>query len=355
MTSSSSSAKRPRVDNSAYWDGLSTTYDKDVYSSFDEDQSGTVRAALRTCRDAANCAIDFGCGVGKYSRALSDSFRGVMSVDLSPALVAKAEERAVAAGCTNLAFASGDLTANKSRGGKSRLASFREQVTDVISSTLSSQQQPTPPVFVFGVCANVLLSPDRDVRLKILKTMHDCLAPGAKALFVVPSLESRLFVESLLLQWDAEAAADEGLLAVRMESGTDSRGRSVRRKLKIDDVVGGVLPCGVSATYHYLQLQLEAELGEAGFSVRQGAQGAPAAAAGRKKSKPAAAAAAAATTTTTTRKSGSSHQQSQEDLPLGIHRCEYDWDTEFAEQPPKWMLEEHVTKPFDWVALAQRV
>ena len=58
----------------------------------------------------------------------------------------------------------------------------------------------------FCVCANVLLSPDAACRNGILATIRATLGAGGRALFVVPSVESRLYVEYLLRRWDGAAA-----------------------------------------------------------------------------------------------------------------------------------------------------
>ena len=73
----------------------------------------------------------------------------------------------------------------------------------------------------------------------------------------------------------------------------------------LDDLLNGVLPAGETATQHYLKEQLVAELGQAGLRVRS------------------------------------------------IEKVEFSMRTEFSE-PPKWMGEERIGRPWDWMAVAEK-
>ena len=119
-------------------------------------------------------------------------------------------------------------------------------------------------------------------------------------MLVAPSLESSLFTEHLLRKWDDEAAQTEGLSAKRIR-----REGSRSRKLSLDNVLNGEIPTGGTVTQHYLKDQLALELGEVGFSM------------------------------------------------CSISKCLYDHTSEF-ECPPKWMKKDYVSRPWDWIAVAEK-
>ena len=131
-------------------------------------------------------------------------------------------------------------------------------------------------------------------------------------MFVVPSLESRMWVEQLFRLWDKDDALAEGLAgdggrfpSVQKKTRRDNSSQTVRSRMGLDDLLNGVLPAGETATQHYLKEQLVAELGQAGLRVRS------------------------------------------------IEKVEFSMRTEFSE-PPKWMGEERIGRPWDWMAVAEK-
>ena len=174
------------------------------------------------------------------------------------------------------------------------------------------------------MCANVLLSPDAACRAGILKTIRATLGARGRALFVVPSTESRLFVEYLLRRWDAASADSEGLAKTRMTVADSSGGgggggagssgggtprakkRARTRRVALRDVLAGVLPAGATPTQHFLRAQLVAELGLAGFAT------------------------------------------------VEVRKVEYKLETEFT-GAPAWMTAPHISRPWDWMAVAEKM
>ena len=151
-----------------------------------------------------------------------------------------------------------------------------------------------------GVCANVLLSPCASTRRAIIKTVASTLEVGGSCLFVVPSLESRMWVEHLFRLWDGGRFP-----SAQKKSKRDSASETMRSRMDLHDLLNGVLPAGETPTQHYLKEQLVAELGQAGLSVRS------------------------------------------------IEKVEFSMKTEFPE-PPKWMGEERIGLPWDWMAVAEK-
>ena len=313
-------AKEKIVDNAGYWDGLGSSiaqYDEDVFSSFDECESSVLRDAVERHADrAAGVALDIGCGPGLYLQALASRFAHVVGFDLSPNLVTLARRRMALQGVRNVSVAVRDLSA-----GRSLRGAVRAKVPAALRKTAPS----------FAVCANVLLSPDAACRAGILATIRATLGQGGRALFVVPSVESRLYVEYLLRRWDADAAEKEGLARARMTvadsasstttssasakasagngngNGTPrAKKRARTRRVGLRDVLAGLLPAGDTPTQHFLRDQLVAELGEAGFRA------------------------------------------------VAVKKVEYKFETEFADAPA-WMRKAHFSRPWDWMAVAEKM
>ena len=136
-------------------------------------------------------------------------------------------------------------------------------------------------------------------------------------MFVVPSLESRMWMEHVYRLWDEHEAATEGLAGDGGRFATEQPApkkkskservsqRKGRSQMTLDDLLNGVMPAGETPTQHYLKEQLVAELGQEGLIVRT------------------------------------------------IDKVEYSMTTEFP-QPARWMEEQRIGRPWDWVAVAEK-
>ena len=136
-------------------------------------------------------------------------------------------------------------------------------------------------------------------------------------MFVVPSVESRMWMEHVYRLWDRDEATTEGLAgdsgrfggqqpAPKKSKANRASQKAVRPQMTLDDLLNGVMPAGETPTQHYLKEQLVAELGEEGLLVRK------------------------------------------------IEKVEFSMKTEFP-QPAKWMGEERVGRPWDWMAVAEKI
>ena len=84
-------------------------------------------------RDGSGVALDFGCGVGRLTRAMAEFFRQAIGVDISPTMIRKAQELNSDLG--NCCFVSND---------KPQLQEFRDGQFAFIYSSIVLQHIPPP-------------------------------------------------------------------------------------------------------------------------------------------------------------------------------------------------------------------
>ncbi len=251
--------------DAGYREQVGDDYGREIFDSARQDRSGVIEGWLEEYADPRAVACDFGCGVGYYLPRLARRFRSVYGVDFAESLLRQA--RARCRGLENVHVVRADLA-------RPRL------------------NLPIPKVRL-AVCANVLIGADAAVRRSILRTLHRHLLRGGHALFLVPSLESALFANQRLVEWNSRRGfdPDEALAA-----GIPPTGRSARELLQ------GLVRIEEVPTRHYLREELLVWLEAEGWRVKS------------------------------------------------CEKVEYDWDTEF-EKPPRWMGE---PGPWDWLLVARR-
>jgi SAM-dependent methyltransferase len=230
-----------------YWERIGDRYEKEIFSSSRADTGGAIRRRLDELADSRAVAADFGCGVGHYLPLLARRFRVVHGIDFADSLLDQARER-------TQRFANVSIHRANLASGRARIKMPRAKV---------------------GVCANVLISENPKLRRGILRTIHRHLAPGGRLFLLVPSLESVLFANQRLVEWNRRLGWSEAeALASAMAPSRDL----LRGLVRIEKV----------PTKHYLREEATLLLGEAGFAVSS------------------------------------------------CDKVEYPWDTEF-ENPPRWM------------------
>ena len=121
----------------------------------------------------------------------------------------------------------------------------------------------------------MLISDKPAMRRGILRTIYRHLAPGGRLLLLVPSLESVLFANQRLVEWNRRLGWSE---AEAQASGMAPSRELMRGLVRIENV----------ATKHYLREEATLLLDESGFAISS------------------------------------------------CDKVEYRWDTEF-ENPPRWM------------------
>lgn len=249
--------------NRAYWDKVAEHYDATILDALRSDRKGVIRECIEAHADAVGLAADYGCGIGNTIRLLGNSFLMVDAFDIS--------ERNI------------ELARHKCR----NVLNVRYHHRDL------SRNDALPSRAHFAVCINVLLTPDPETRAGILRTLARGMLPGGRLIVVVPSIESALYCDFRLLEWnlregfDYEEAKKEGLATTSCNAGALANGL--------------VMLDGVQ-TKHYLREELEAVLRGAGFNT------------------------------------------------LDITKVEYPWSTEF-EDAPRWLRDPY---PWDWMALAEK-
>jgi SAM-dependent methyltransferase len=248
-----------------YWERIAGRYEEEVFSSAGADLAGVVARHLDALADPRAVAIDFGCGVGHYLPLLAERFREVHGLDFAAPLVEQARERCLG------------------------LAAVRVQQAD-LSKGRAPRGLPRARV---AVCANVLISQDERMRRGILRAIARQLVAGGHLLLVVPSLESALFANQRLIEWNRRLGFDE---RESIDSGIAPSARSLR------EIVMGLVRIDGVPTKHYLREEALVLLDDAGFTVRT------------------------------------------------WEKVEYGWETEF-EKPPRFMKR---PGPWDWLFVARR-
>ena len=164
-----------------YFSSYADDYQNEFVASCDDDQTGIIKhyikkysEIVKNTKDANSFAYDFGCGPGLYIKHIADLYNKVEGCDIAEDLI----EKGVKIFCRNfdnVNLFSYDLT---------------NDVLPINSkySISSINEQPS-----FGICANVLIVPQVNVREKILKTIYETLKDNAYIVFVLPSIESALY------------------------------------------------------------------------------------------------------------------------------------------------------------------
>ncbi len=249
--------------NQAYWDEIAARYDEEILDAVRNDRNGVIKRSIREHAGTTRLAADFGCGIGKTLPLLSRCFSIVDAYDLSG---------------KNL-----ELARRKCR----RLPNVRYHHRDL------STEDKTAGKVDFAVSINVLLTPSPETRSGIMRTICNGLRPRGILLLVAPSLESALYSDFRLLEWNMREgfeyneAREEGLTKDSKNGGA---------------LANGIVTLDGVATKHYLREELHVALRNIGLKA------------------------------------------------IETHKVEYAWSTEFDEVPA-WLKGPY---PWDWMVLAQK-
>ena len=141
---------------------------------------------------------------------------------------------------------------------------------------------------------NVAIMREGKVRRGIFRTMRRCVRKGGRLVVVVPSLESALYADYRLVQWNLKAGLTAAEAASEVKDAGEEANSSVRQ---------GIVEIDGVPTKHYLEEELLATFKGGPFEV------------------------------------------------LLIEKVEYLWTTEF-DRPPKWMKEPY---PWDWMLVLKKI
>jgi SAM-dependent methyltransferase len=246
-----------------YWDGIADVYEKEIFSVLHNDHQGLIKEEINKAASPDATVADIGCGIGYFIPILADAFGHVYANDISGKLLKTAKSSY--GDLPNVTFLRGDVG----------FVFKRIPKVDCILSV------------------NSLISSSISVRQRMLQAMSAILRPGGKFILVVPSLESKLFVDLKHMHWKwKEGMALPAALRSTFAQNDNESGRVRQGIIHIDGV----------ATKHYLREELFVRLSDFDLEVEN------------------------------------------------IRKIKYGWETEF-ENPPEWMGEPY---PWDWLVTAKK-
>jgi len=246
-----------------YWDRMAVDYEGEIFSVLANDRDDLIVNLIRRYSSEKNTACDFGCGVGKFLPQLSENFKHVHAIDLSEKLLKQARDKC--SDLENISFYKKDL-ANDELG----LGAID-----------------------FGLCVNVAIMSEANIREAIFKSIWRHLRKEGHLVLVVPSLESALYADFRLVQWNRSTGLDEEEATWELKEA-DENGHSSLRK--------GIVEIDGEGTKHYLREEVVTLFEQIGFEIE------------------------------------------------AIEKVEYRWDSEF-DKPPEWMGRPY---PWDWLAVLKK-
>jgi SAM-dependent methyltransferase len=250
--------------NTAYWDNLSRTFDDAVFDVLGQDRKKIIHKYIDEFACKNSLAADFGCGIGRHIPLLAQRFAFVYGLDISGKCVKVAQKS-----CKNFDNAA------------------------ILKADLASDKLNMQKVN-FGLAVNLLIMPSARTRSSIMANMATHFCRGANFLMVVPSLESVLYAESRLIQWNLKDGLTERNAAKESLEELSGDGTCLP---------AGILRIGNTPTKHYLEEELLLLCKEHGLQV------------------------------------------------LHMEKVTYPWHTEFAD-PPRWMNEPY---PWDWLVVSRKL
>jgi len=244
-----------------YWDNVASDYDGQIFSVLANDRRRAIVSGISRFADPDAVACDFGCGVGKFLPGLAENFQHVHAVDISPRLLTQARRK-----CRpfdNISYYKKDL----------------------------SRPGIKLPKVDFALCVNVAIMPSLGKCRTIFRNIARHLRAGGHCLLVVPSLESALYADFRLVQWNEKVGSSR---------------RQIRDELQPRDsdlpIRQGIVEIDNVGTKHYLKEELLVLFAQLGLEV------------------------------------------------VSTDKVEYCWETEF-EKPPKWMGRPY---PWDWLVTLRK-
>jgi SAM-dependent methyltransferase len=244
------------MNEESHWNKIAHSYEDEIFDVFMSDKEKKLPAYFGKYANKDHVAIDLGCGIGKAFPFLSPAFKKVFAVDISDK-------------CLNIAA-------------NDQYKNIEFQKVDLTDPDLKLPQAE------FGFCCNVMLLPELEKNVAMIKNAYKALKKNSGAIFVVPSLDSILFYAWRLIEWNKmEGVKPADIPDTEFSYFSGSKRDLFQGLIKIDGVT----------TKHYSHPELQVIFKEAGFKVEK------------------------------------------------IDRIEYEWTTEF-EAPPRWLREPY---PWDWL------
>ena len=155
------------MNQKTHWDGIGNKYDAEIFDVFKSDKEHRLPYYFKKHANSSHHAIDFGCGMGKAFPYLAPAFAKILAIDISSELLSIAKLNTY----KNITYKRADLT------GKGLVF--------------------PPTDFLF--CCNVIMLPEIDKNVAMIRNIYRALRINGSALIVVPSLESVLFSSKTIL------------------------------------------------------------------------------------------------------------------------------------------------------------
>ncbi|NKB37257.1 MAG: methyltransferase domain-containing protein [Gammaproteobacteria bacterium] len=212
----------------AYWDGLSETFDDEVFDPVKNDLNKVIRSSIEKFSHPQHTAIDIGCGNGRNLGSLSLQFKTVLGIDISPDCLQLASEQ----------FKSRQSV-------ECRQLDLSQCVTDVEKADL-------------GLCLNVVMMQSFETRQRLLQNITSLIKPKGRLLLLVPSLESVLLTLHRLILWNLEEHANYKQAAAAANNELGFSARYIR---------DGMVNKGGTPTKHYIKEELELLISSHGHRV----------------------------------------------------------------------------------------
>jgi SAM-dependent methyltransferase len=247
----------------SYWNKMGKIYRDEIFSVSESDKSKVIKKQLKKYARHSGVAADFGCGIGGFVPMLAGYFKKVYAIDFSRSCLEKA--KSLYGDLNNVSFHCADLTKPK--------LSFPK-----VDSIL---------------CVNAVITASLSKRIGILKNLSAHVKKGGHLFLVVPSLESAIYTNFRLIEWNLDDGMSPALAAV---SGID------KPQSPTACLYQGIVEIDKVPTKHYLKEELTALLEKLGFGI------------------------------------------------MSFQKVEYGWHTEF-DSPPKWMKAPY---PWDWLVVAKK-
>ncbi|NOT76360.1 MAG: class I SAM-dependent methyltransferase [Cyclobacteriaceae bacterium] len=240
----------------SHWDGIGSNYQDEIFDVFKSDRNSRLKYYFEKHSNPKSKAIDFGCGVGKAFPYLSPAFSSVLGIDISSELLSIA-----------------------------RLGKFSNVTCK--RADLTSRNLVFPPTdFVF--CCNVIMLPELDKNIAMIRNIHKALSSNGTAVIVVPSLESVMFSSWRLMEWYKK----EGVNPSEIPASELSYYKGSKR-----EILQGIIYIDKIPTKHYSESEIRVLFSEAKLNI------------------------------------------------TALEKLEYEWNTEF-DSPPSWMKAPY---PWDWL------
>src|ERR1043165_7930219 len=210
--------------NRKYWEDVALVHDEKIFDVFSHDAEGVIKKNILKYASRHKTAMDLGCAIGNWLPTLSGAFKTVYAVDISKHYIDLAKKKN--AHLPNIEYLHADLA----HGNKIKVKA------DMV------------------VCINTLLTPNEKDRTASYETVINYVKPKGYLVLVVPSLESALYSEYVLDQWDAHDR---------------KAGKKVTKTQKEGDPFSGTILLDGTPTKHYLREELCFMLQQSGFEIEE--------------------------------------------------------------------------------------